>query len=161
VAEALGIRAAPGRGLDATIAAALADRTGTVLLDNCEHLVDACAAFAEAVLAAAPGVRLLTTSRAALQVPGEQVFAVPPHATASEVDGWEEIAACEAVRLFAERASAARPGFAVTPANAALVLEVCRRLDGLPLALELAAARIASMPLRPAPQPGRSDGMEP
>jgi predicted ATPase len=74
--------------------------------------------------------------------------AVPPLATASEVDGWEEIAACEAVRLFAERASAARPGFAVTPANAALVLEVFRRLDGLPLALELAAARIASMPLR-------------
>jgi predicted ATPase len=148
-----GIRAAPGRGLDATIAAALADRTGTVLLDNCEHLVDACAAFAEAVLAAAPGVRLLTTSRAALQVPGEQVFAVPPLATASEVDGWEEIAACEAVRLFAERASAARPGFAVTPANAALVLEVCRRLDGLPLALELAAARIASMPLRALAEP--------
>jgi predicted ATPase/DNA-binding SARP family transcriptional activator len=148
VAEALGIRAAPARGLDASIAAALADRTGTVLLDNCEHLVEACAAFAETVLASAPGVRLLTTSRTALQVPGEQVYTVPPLATASESDGWQEIAACEAVRLFAERASAARPGFAVTPANAALVLEVCRRLDGLPLAVELAAARVASMPLR-------------
>jgi predicted ATPase/DNA-binding SARP family transcriptional activator len=147
VAAALGIRAAPGGGLDSTIAAALADRTGTILLDNCEHLVDACAAFAEAVLAAAPGVRLLTTSRVALQVPGEQVYPLPPLATASEADGWEAIAACEAVRLFAERASAARPGFAVTQANAALVLEVCRRLDGLPLALELAAARTASMPL--------------
>ena len=147
VAATLHVRAAPGAALTETIATALAGRTVTIVLDNCEHLVDACALFVESLLTAAPDVQVLTTTRKALHVPGEQVYVVQPLSTAVEDDSWEHIAASDAVRLFAQRASAAHPGFAVTQANAPLVLEVCRRLDGLPLALELAAARTASMPL--------------
>jgi predicted ATPase/DNA-binding SARP family transcriptional activator len=147
VAAALGVRTVPGRPLVDTLADALAGRDGLLVLDNCEHLVDACAAFATALLDAAPQVRLLTTSREALRVPGEQVHVVRPMAVAAATDSWDTIAGSDAVRLFASRAAAARPGFAVTRENAGLVLELCRRLDGLPLALELAAARAASVPL--------------
>ncbi len=148
VAGALDIRAAPGRGIAETVAIALAGRNVTIVLDNCEHLVDACALFVESLLATAPDVHVLTTTREALHVPGEQVYAVQPLSTAVATESWEDIAACEAVRLFGQRASSARPGWAVTPSNARLVLRVCRRLDGLPLALELAGARAASLPLR-------------
>jgi predicted ATPase len=99
------------------------------------------------MLATTGRVRVLATSREPLGLPGEQVYPVRPLALAAAHDGWDRIAACEAVRLFTSRAAAARPGFAVTADNAKLVLEVCRRLDGLPLALELAAARAAAMPL--------------
>ena len=148
VAEALGVRGGPGPGLVETVATALSGHDALLLLDNCEHLADACAAFVRSLLSAAPGLRVLVTSREALHVPGEHVFAVRPLATAAVHDGFEDISACDAVLLFGQRAAAARPDFAVTPANAHLVLEVCRRLDGLPLALELAAARAASMPLQ-------------
>ncbi|MGY1640598.1 BTAD domain-containing putative transcriptional regulator [Geodermatophilus sp. SYSU D00703] len=148
VAEALGVRGGPGPRLVETVATALSGHDAFLLLDNCEHLADACAAFVGSLLAAAPGLRVLATSRAALHVPGERVFAVQPLATAAVHDSVADISACDAVRLFGQRAVAARPDFAVTPANTRLVLEVCRRLDGLPLALELAAARAASMPLQ-------------
>ncbi len=148
VAETLGVRGGPGQGLVEAVATALSGHDTFLLLDNCEHLADACAAFVGSLLAAAPGLRVLATSREALHVPGERVFAVRPLATAAVDHSFEDISACDAVRLFEQRAAAARPGFAVTPANARLVLEVCRRLDGLPLALELAAARAASMPLQ-------------
>jgi predicted ATPase/DNA-binding SARP family transcriptional activator/tetratricopeptide (TPR) repeat protein len=148
VAEALGVRGGPGQDLVETVAAALSGQDTVLLLDNCEHLAGACAAFVRPLLAAAPGLRVLATSREAMHVPGERVVAVRPLATATAEDGFEDIAACDAVQLFAQRAAAARPGFAVTPANAHHVLEVCRRLDGLPLALELAAARAASMPVQ-------------
>jgi predicted ATPase len=148
VAEALGVRGGPGRGLVETVATALSGHDVFLLLDNCEHLADACAVLVWSLLAAAPGLRVLATSREALHTPGERVFAVRPLATAAVDDDFEDITACDAVRLFGQRAAAARPDFAVTPANARLVLDVCRRLDGLPLALELAAARSASMPLQ-------------
>ncbi|MCU1627297.1 MAG: ATPase-like protein [Pseudonocardia sp.] len=148
LAAALGVHAEPGQALTATIAAALSGRDTLIVLDNCEHLVEDCAAFVQAVLARVGRMRLLATSRERLGVPGEQVHPVRPLGLAAEHDDWRRIASCEAVRLFAERAAAARPGFAVTADNARLVLDVCRRLDGLPLALELAAARAASMPLR-------------
>jgi predicted ATPase/DNA-binding SARP family transcriptional activator len=147
VAGALGVRAVPGEPLARTVAAALSGRPATLLLDNCEHLVGAVAAFVAPLVAAAPDVRVLCTSREALHLPGEQVRAVLPLATADRDADRTAIADCEAVQLFARRARAARPGFAVTQTNARLVLEVCRRLDGLPLALELAATRAASMPL--------------
>lgn len=147
VAEALGVRAEPGRALTETLAAALSGRDATVVLDNCEHVLESCAALAQTVLASSERVRLMTTSREPLGIPGEVVYLVRPLATAGEDEAWEHIAACEAVQLFAERAAAAQPGFALTPANADLVLQVCRRLDGLPLALELAAARLSSMSL--------------
>lgn len=147
VAQACGIRAAQGRGTAAAIGAALSGRDATIVLDNCEHLVEVAAEFVESLLAAAPRVKVLVTSREALRIPGEWVYAVGPLETADPGDRWEDIAGCASVQLFAERASAARPGFTLTRANAPLVLEVCRRLDGLPLALELAAARAASLPL--------------
>jgi predicted ATPase/DNA-binding SARP family transcriptional activator len=147
IAGALGVRLGSGRELADAAATALAGRHVTIVLDNCEHLVDTCALLVESLLAAAPGVRVLTTTREALHVPGEQVHVVQPLSTAVEADGWEHIAACDAVRLFTQRASSARPGWAVTRDNAGLVLRICRRLDGLPLALELAGARAASLPL--------------
>ncbi len=147
VAEAFGIRY-DGGDLPDVVAAALADEPTVVVLDNCEHLLDRCAAFAADLLAGAATVRVLATSRERLGVPGEQVHPVaplplpPPHAR------WDEVRASHAVRLFADRAAATGPGFAVTPDNAVVVAEICRRLDGLPLAVELAAARTAALPLQ-------------
>ncbi|MGW1011522.1 BTAD domain-containing putative transcriptional regulator [Streptomyces termitum] len=123
------------------LAAALRDRRGLLVLDNCEHVVDAAAGLAVALLAAAPGLRVLTTSREPLGVSGEAVVLVGP------------LAAGDAVRLFTERAAAAAPGFPADPAAAApedrtAVEEVCRRLDGIPLALELAATRVRALGVR-------------
>jgi predicted ATPase/DNA-binding SARP family transcriptional activator len=109
---------------------ALQGGTHLVVLDNCEHLVEACAELAEALLRSCPGVRVLATSREALGVPGETAWLVPP------------LAEAEAVQLFVERAQAALPSFSLSAASAPHVAEICRRLDGIPLALELAAARV-------------------
>jgi predicted ATPase/DNA-binding CsgD family transcriptional regulator len=107
-----------------------------LILDTCEHLVDACAALAEAVLRAAPEVTVLATSRQPFDAPGEHTFPVAP--LPIEAD---------AVELFAQRATAAAPGFAVTAANRADVVRVCQRLNGMPLAIELAAVRLRALPL--------------
>lgn len=101
-----------------------------LVLDNCEHLVDACAELAESILRACPRLVMLATSREALGVPAETAWLVPP------------LASPEAVALFVERAQATLPSFALTPSNTAAVDEICRRLDGIPLAIELAAARV-------------------
>jgi predicted ATPase/DNA-binding SARP family transcriptional activator len=120
----------------------LSGRTALVVLDNCEHLVDACAELAHLLLEGCPGLRILATSREALGVKGERTWRVPPLAI-PPVDGDNrEIVGAESVRLFVDRAGDAAPGFVVTPQNASAVAEICRRLDGIPLALELAAARI-------------------
>jgi predicted ATPase/DNA-binding SARP family transcriptional activator len=137
VADTLGIRAEPGRDLVDTLAAAVSARDVTILFDNCEQLVETCAELAQRLLMSTERLRLLATSRERLGVPGEAVYFVPPLAVASPHDDWKQIAASDAVREKADTAD-----------NAHLVLEVCRRLDGLPLALELAAARAATMPLR-------------
>ena len=112
------------------------DRRMLLILDTCEHLVDACAAFSEAVLRAAPEVTVLATSRQPFDAPGEHAFPVAP----LPIEG-------DAVELFAQRAAAAAPGFAVTAANRADVVRLCRRLDGMPLAIELAAVRLRALPL--------------
>lgn len=148
LADSLGVRAEPGHALARTIAAALSSRPAVVVLDNCEHLVSACAELVQILLAGAADLRVLATSREPLGVPGECVNPVRPLRAPAADESWECSAESDAVRLFADRVAAARPGFVVTAGNAALVGEVCRRLDGLPLALELAAARAASMPLR-------------
>lgn len=147
LAEAVGVRAEPGHSLARTVAAALSAQPAVVVLDNCEHLVAACAEVVQVLLAGAAGLRVLATSRERLGVPGEHIHLVRPLRVPAAGEDWECIAAREAVRLFAARAEAARAGFAVTAGNAALVAEVCRRLDGLPLTIELAAARAATMPL--------------
>ena len=117
-----------------------------LVLDNCEHLLAPCAALAAALLRAAPDVRLLVTSQAMLGVLGEQVWRVPSLALPEHDDlPAAELAAFEAVQLFLERAQAVQPRFVLTERNAAAVVEICRRLDGIPLAVELAAARLASL----------------
>jgi predicted ATPase/DNA-binding CsgD family transcriptional regulator len=112
------------------------DRRMLVILDTCEHLVDACAAFVEAALRAAPDVTVLATSRQPFDAPGEHAFPVAPLPVE-----------CDAVELFAQRAAAAAPGFTVTAANRADVVRLCRRLNGMPLAIELAAVRLRALPL--------------
>ena len=141
---ALGVQPRPGRSLLESVCDYLAGRHALIVLDNCEHVLDAAAGIAEQMLRAAPDVRVLATSREGLGVAGEQVWPVRSLRVASD-PSLEAIAACEAVRLFAERATAARPTFVVDVTNATMVAEICRRLDGIPLAVELAAARVTSM----------------
>ena len=147
----------------------LSDRRLLLILDTCEHLIDACAELAEAILIAAPHVTVLTTSREPLDIDGETTFPVRPlpvtrpEGTGEEPhpfgDHWtskqrrtrrrraDAAAAGDAVELFALRAAAAVPGFAVTDANRADVIRLCQRLDGIPLAIELAAVRLRTLPL--------------
>jgi predicted ATPase len=149
VAQAVGVREAPGFPLPGRVVAALRDRETLLLLDNCEHLLAGAPVVAE-LLAACPGLTILATSRAALRLSGEREFPVPPLALPDprRPPTAEDLARCEATRLFVERAQAVRPGFRVTAADAAAVAAICARLDGLPLALELAAARIKLLPPR-------------
>jgi len=127
-----------------------ADKTLLLLLDNCEHLAGACAALAERLLRAAPGLKVLAASREVLGVAGEARWPVPPLAAPGpeEPDGSPEaLARWDAVRLFAERAALADPGFRLDAAGGPAVAELCRRLDGMPLAIELAAARVHALPV--------------
>jgi predicted ATPase/DNA-binding CsgD family transcriptional regulator len=144
VASAIGIAEERGRPMLDTLSDALRDRRTLLALDNCEHLADACARLCQRLLASAPELRLLTTSREPLRVAGEVVWQVPP-LTVGPVQAARELPHCEAVQLFTERAAAALPGFTLTPANAAPVVELCRELDGIPLAIELAAARVRAL----------------
>jgi len=142
-ADVLGVRKARGRPVLASLASWLARKQLLLVLDNCEHLLPACAALADAVLRSAPGVRVLATSREPLGVEGEQAQPVPPLSLpAPEVADPRLLLRFEAVRLFVERAVLAWPGFVLDATDAAAVREICRRLDGMPLAIELAAARL-------------------
>ncbi|OBI00071.1 LuxR C-terminal-related transcriptional regulator [Mycobacterium sp. E2733] len=136
VARAMGLPDHPARSTTDTLLRFVRDRQLLVVLDNCEHLLTACAELALAVLGVAPGLTLLTTSREPIGVPGEATCRVP---SLSPDD--------EAVELFADRAHLMHNGFVVTDANAAAVVEICRRLDGIPLAIELAAARVRALSL--------------
>ncbi|GAB3990513.1 hypothetical protein GCM10029978_118590 [Actinoallomurus acanthiterrae] len=120
----------------------LADKRLLLVLDNCEHLVEAAARLADRVLAAAPGVRILITSREPLGITGESLCPVPSLPLPPADADAETALTHDAIRLFAERAAAVRPGFAVDPETVEPVVKVCRALDGIPLAIELAAARL-------------------
>jgi predicted ATPase/DNA-binding XRE family transcriptional regulator len=149
VAAALRARQRPGLSVARSIVEFLRTKSALLLvLDNCEHLADAAAALAADILRSCRGVCVLATSRQALSVEGEQVFGLRPLSLPPQEATMAAAAASDAVSLFAQRAAAARDDFALTPANVAAVGEVCRRLDGIPLAIELAAARVAA--LRPA-----------
>lgn len=144
VAAVLGVAERPGQALADALAAYLAARRLLVVVDNCEHLLRPSARLVEALLQAAPGVRVLATSRAPLGVPGEQRWPVaplglPPVGRPATV---EAVGRADATRLLAERARLVRPDFAVTPATATAVATICRRLDGLPLAIELVAPHL-------------------
>ncbi len=118
----------------------LGDRRFLLVLDNAEHLVDACAAFVDGLLRGAPALRIVVTSRSALGVAGETAWLVPP--LSQRASGGDAANASEAVQLFVQSARAVQPAFRLTSANRQAVEQVCARLDGLPLALELAAARL-------------------
>ncbi len=123
----------------------LAGKRLLLVLDNCEHLVEAAARLADRLLAACPGVHVLATSLEPLGITGETLCQVPPLALPPAHAAAEEAVAYPAVQLFADRAAAVRPGFTVDARNAAAVVEICRRLDGMPLAIELAAARLRAL----------------
>lgn len=146
VAEVLGVREEPERPLQRTLTAHLAGRNALVLLDNAEHLVATCAELADALLRECPHLVLVATSREALGVAGEVTYRVPSLTMPDLAVGTPEaIVSSEAGRLFVERAQAHAPRFAVTAANAPAVASICLRLDGIPLALELAAARLRAL----------------
>jgi len=146
VASAMGVGEEPGRPLLDTLADAVASRRLLLVLDNCEHLIDACAAVCQRLLAASPGLSLIATSREPLRVAAETVWQVPPLSVGpAELDGAEDASRYEAIRLFADRAAASLPGFAIGPANVRAVVSLCRALDGMPLAIELAAARVRAL----------------
>jgi predicted ATPase/DNA-binding SARP family transcriptional activator/Tfp pilus assembly protein PilF len=144
----LGLRDEPGRTANETIVSHLRDRRALVVLDNCEHLVDAVASFAVELLGACGRLRVLVTSREALRIGGEAVWQLGP-LQLPEVGETElgVIAGSDAVALFCERAGAAWPGFSLDAANVATVTRICRRVEGLPLAIELAAAWIRTVAL--------------
>jgi non-specific serine/threonine protein kinase len=128
----------------------LAPRRVLLVLDNCEHLVESCAALAETLLRHCPGVRVLATSRQPLGLRGETVWQVPPLLVPERdggASGAGSIGQYPAILLFLERARAASPCFRITAGNAPALAQVCRRLDGIPLAIELAAARVRTMPV--------------
>ncbi len=147
VAQALGVREAGDRSLYERLADALRDRALLLVLDNFERVVDAAPLVAR-LLAGCPRLKVLATSRVHLRVSGERLVPVGPLALPEPARPapLPELAATEAVALFVERAQAARPDFALTTGNAAAVAEICRQLDGRPLAIELAAARVAVLP---------------
>jgi predicted ATPase len=148
VAHALGVRETDDRPLADVLAAAVAERYLLLVLDNCEHLLPAMSLVGE-LLAASPHVTVLATSRARLRLRGERELPVEPLAAPSVDDARAPLAGLAgvaAVRLFVERAQAVSPGFVLTDETAPAVAAICRRLDGLPLALELAAARVKLLP---------------
>ena len=145
VAAVLGLGEEGGeRTLAQTLADALRLKSLLLVWDNCEHLVEACAHLAESLLRACPGLRLLATSREALEIGGEAVLPIPPLSLPPEARTAtaEAQADCDSVRLFVERATAAQPTFRLGAGNTAAVAQICARLDGIPLLLELAAARV-------------------
>ncbi len=147
LAGVLGVREQPGRSLRESLIASCRNRALLVILDNCEHVIDETANLADHLVHACPGIILLATSREPLAIDGEHLYRVPPLFVAPASADPGSLLGCDAVRLFDERARQQRSDFAVSPENAAIVGRLCRRLDGIPLAIELAAARLRTLPL--------------
>ncbi len=150
VASTLGLREETGRSIISTLEEALGQRKVLLILDNCEHLVRACASLADTLLRSCPGLHVLATSRHVLNIAEEIIWRVPslsfpdPH----HLQPLDDLSKYEAIRLFVERARPKQPAFDLTPDNASSVAQLCYDLDGLPLALELAAARVGTMPVQ-------------
>jgi predicted ATPase/class 3 adenylate cyclase len=144
VAAAAHVRERPGRLAVDMIIESLRSRRVLLVLDNCEHLIAACAELADTLLRSCPALTVLATSREGLNVPGEALMPVPSLGVPDrdQLPPLEELRHYEAISLFVDRCSAYQPGFALTEENAGDVVRICRRLDGVPLALELAAARV-------------------
>ncbi len=148
VASTLKVIEQPGRSLTEALLDHMRSKDLLLLLDNCEHLLSACAGLSDTMLRGCRGVRILATSREGLGMAGETLYPVPslslPDARAAQA---ENLMQSEAVRLFTDRARAILPSFAVTSRNAQAVARVCQRLDGIPLAIELAASRVKGLPV--------------
>ncbi|MDP9181205.1 MAG: LuxR C-terminal-related transcriptional regulator [Actinomycetota bacterium] len=147
VAQAVGLRDSQGQWTIGSLQERLADKHLLLVLDNCEHLLDACAVTADALLRGCPSVHVVATSRQPLGIDGEQVLALGPLAAPDpeQPGDLNRLAEFDAARLFADRAAAALPGFVLDAGNRRAVAELCRRLDGLPLALEFAATRVRAL----------------
>ena len=147
VATVLGLKEQPGKSLTQTLTEHLKHKQLLLLLDNCEHLVDACATLADTLVCQCPGVRVLATSRQALGITGEQTYRVPslslPDRTKAPTP--QSLSTYESVQLFIDRALLVRSDFQVTNQNAPALASLCCHLDGIPLAIELAAARVRSL----------------
>lgn len=154
IASYLNVREQSGRPLIDTLVDHLFSRHALLVIDNCEHLIHACAQFADTILQRCPNFRILATSRQMSGITGESVWTVPP-LTLSEQQSWKSPASTqtalrifersEAVQLFVDRAASLVRGFALNKENGAWISEICRRLDGMPLAIELAAARVQTL----------------
>lgn len=144
VASTLSLRVSPGSTLIEMLLQALREMRTLLIIDNCEHLGPACARLIDTLLQSCPHIAVLATSRAALNLMGESILPVPPLETLNPENTLTltELARCEAVRLFIDRAIAVQPQFRLAETNAQAVLQICRRLDGIPLAIELAAVRV-------------------
>jgi len=149
VASAVGLREEAGRPVARKLVDALKSRTALLVLDNCEHLLEACAHLAETLLRECPNLRILASSREGLGIGGEMTYRVPSLSLPDpqRLPPVERVTQYEAVRLFIERAVFSQPTFVVTSQNAPAVAQICYRLDGIPLAIELAAARVKAMPV--------------
>jgi predicted ATPase/class 3 adenylate cyclase len=147
VATALGVRGQPGQPIEVTLVSYVGSQAVLILLDNCEHLLEASARLTAHLLAGCPHVTILASSREALGLPGEWVYRVPSLDLPAGQTDPKILAEIESVSLFVDRAQAVQPAFALTAGNAPAVAAICRRLDGIPLALELAAARVRIMPV--------------
>jgi predicted ATPase/DNA-binding CsgD family transcriptional regulator len=143
VASTLDVREQPGRSPTETLLDQLGSKKVLLVLDNCEHLIEACATLAGALLRSCPGLRVLATSREALGITGEVAWSVPSLSLPDlrHLPAVESLPCYESARLFVERTTAVKPSFTLTEQNASAVARVCYRLDGIPLAIELAAAR--------------------
>ncbi len=148
IATALGVQEERGRAMSATLAAFLAPRSLLLLVDNCEHLSTACASLAAALLSAASRLRILATSRERLGVPGEVLHHVASLAVPSPAAPVNALTSYDAVALFVDRARSVSTLDMSSPAVTPVVAQICRRLDGIPLAIELAAARVSTLPLQ-------------
>ena len=144
-AQVLNVREEAGKPLMQTLCEHIKEHTLLFILDNCEHLVSACASLADALIRGAPGVRVLATSREALHISGEQTYPVFPLTVPDRKATPDELLRSDAVQLFVERARLQKPDYALSAAEVPAVAELCTRLDGIPLALELAAARMRSL----------------
>ncbi len=147
VAQALGVREEPGRPITQTLVDFLKPKSLLLVLDNCEHVLDAAAQLCDAILRACPNVRIIASSREGLNIAGETTYRIPSLTVPDlrQTATPESLSQYEAVRLFIERAQAAQPAFSVTNANAPAVAQICHRLDGIPYAIELAAAKVRAL----------------
>lgn len=143
IIDALGIKEESKKSTEETLTEFLKGKEILILLDNCEQLIDACAGLAERLLTSCPKLKIIATSREALNCEGEKTYRIPPLAVPDpkSYNTPEELTKFESVRLFIERALTVNPDFRVNNENASALAEICSRLDGIPLAIELAAAR--------------------